>query len=95
VPHKNVTLPQRHFQHFTKDSLEDLLAPHFQQIDIQYIDASSRWLRILQRLLGGRGHYYLVNYSPILNRFFNYYLRHYVKSKDEESCRGLLAVCRL
>lgn len=95
VPHQNVPLPQRHFQHFTKESLEVLLARYFQQIDIQYINASSRWFRILQRLLGGRGRYYLLTYAPILNRFFSYYLQHYVRAKDEKNCQGLLAVCRL
>lgn len=92
VPHQNVPLAQRHYQHFSDQSLRDIFAPYFLEMDIRFINSSSKQLAFLQKLIGGRGRYFIVSYSPLVTKIYHYFLKHHLRTTDETRCRGLLMI---
>ncbi len=91
VPHINVPVQDKHFQHFSSESLHDLLAPFFDDIRFIPFDGRSRFLRIFFRLMGGQGKHYVVTNRRINRWFFDWYIRHclYV---SEDRCTRIAAV---
>jgi hypothetical protein len=91
VPHVNVPVQDKHFQHFSSGSLRDLLAPYFDDIRFIPFDGRSRFVRILFRLMGGQGKHYVVTNRWINRWFFNWYMKHclYV---GEDRCTRIAAV---
>jgi SAM-dependent methyltransferase len=91
VPHINVPVQEKHFQHFSSESLRDLLAPYFDDIRFIPFDGRSRFLRILFRLMGGQGKHYVVTNRRINRWFFDWYIRHCLYA-GEDRCTRIMAV---
>ncbi len=97
VPHRNKPIEPKHFQHFNSDQLRTLLMRDFAEVSIVPFDTLSKHaplLAILERLLGGRGRYFLVTNRHLVSAFFRYYLRRHLYARNERVCGRLLAICR-
>lgn len=97
VPHRNKPVESKHFQHFDTKLLASLVAPHFHEFHAIPFDALPRvsnLLNIFEKLLGGRGRYFLVTNRRLWKLFFRFYLKHYLYSSDESSCGRIAMICR-
>lgn len=92
VPHVNKTVSNKHYQHFSSDTLYRILAPHFRVKRIVPFDRLSRLTNWLTRLLGSAERSYVIT-----NRYLNSYLYHRVlrgclEVQPERHCGRLLAI---
>ncbi len=66
VPSVEKNLFDKHFQHFSMDSLLEVLAPHFNDISIHGFERISRGLRVVRRLCNNR---HIEIDAPALNAY--------------------------
>ena len=94
VPHKNEKLVEKHYQHFTQESLRSLLAGHFEECRFIPLDHLSLFIRVLVKLMGGAGNYYIITCKG-LNRFmYRYYLENCLHAAEEKNCRKIACLAR-
>lgn len=95
VPHKNVPLIPKHFQHFDSVSLPQTLANSFEVEKLVFFDAPKAFpLWLMKTLLGGGGSRFVIT-LPALNRaFMRIYTRRYLYVNAEARCGRLLAIAR-
>ena len=93
VPHKNVPLEDKHYQHFTSNSLKELLSDKFSQISFIPFDPNSRFINNYFRIIGGKGNYLIITYKKLLTYCFKLYINKYLYSNKESLCNRICAVC--
>ena len=93
VPHKNVPLTDKHFQHFTSDSLKELLSNKFSKISFIPFDPNSRFFDNFVRITGSKGNYFIITYKKLLTYCFKLYINKYLYSNKESRCKRICAVC--
>lgn len=98
VPSKNTPLPRKHFQHFTRESLNDTLKPHFKINTITGYDKTFDFHRIIFRLLKFTGClvYHFRNRFYIVRKYYKFLRSFYDKNLflgEPDECNGLIAVC--
>ena len=93
VPHKNVPLEDKHYQHFTSNSLKELLSDKFSQISFIPFDPNSRFINNYFRIIGGKGNYLIITYKKLLTYCFKLYINKYLYSNKESLCKRICAVC--
>lgn len=93
VPHVNKPLQAKHYQHFSSDTLRGLLSPRFASVEMIPFDRRSRMLRLLHRVLGGRGHHVVVTDRRLLSAFWKLYRKRFLLTR-ESRCLRIAAVCR-
>ncbi|MBN1122485.1 MAG: class I SAM-dependent methyltransferase [Anaerolineae bacterium] len=91
VPHINVPVQAKHFQHFSSESLHRLMAPLLRNIRFVPFDGQSRLLRVLFRLIGGQGEHFIVTNRFINRWFFAYYIKYHLYV-DEARCTRIAVV---
>lgn len=95
VPHQNKPVSDKHFQHFTIETLAKALSPHFHNFKFQlFDDIRSPLLMSLLRLSGGTGRNFLVTNEAISSWIFRVYLSRYLYLKDERRCGRIAAICQ-
>lgn len=97
VPHRNKPVIRKHFQHFSAADLRAILEPHFTDIAFTPFDALPRYaplLALLDRLIGGKGKFFVLTHRRLLGGVFRYYLKHHLYVKDEQHCERIAVVCR-
>lgn len=97
VPHRNVPVTPKHFQHFDEQGLRKLLEPHFDDlrfIPFDTLSAKAPLLALLERLIGGRGRYWVMTNRRLLSAFFRFYLRRYLYCSGEKTCSRIAVVGR-
>lgn len=97
VPHRNKPLIPKHYQHFTGAQLRALLAPHFEVIHVFPFDVRVRWrplLWFIEKLLGGKGRWFLFTNARIQYQFYRLYLRRYLYAGSENDCARIAVVAR-
>lgn len=97
VPHCNKPLISKHHQHFTAATLRETLAPHFTDIELIPFDVEARsnprmW--VLDRILGGKGRWFVFTQKRILNMAYQTYLRRYLYAASETNCERIAAVAK-
>ena len=95
VPHKNRKLQEKHYQHFTSETLRSSLQDSFKVEKIIPFDATPRVVVILMRLLGYTGKNYIITNTKINNFFFNKVLQGCLTEQSEHRCSRLLAIARV
>lgn len=94
VPHENKPVQDKHFQHFSGSGLHDTLAAHFDEIDLVPFDnIDAPLLKVIRKLIGGRGSNVVVTNDWVNRRFFDFYLDRYLYT-SEENCGRIAAICR-
>jgi SAM-dependent methyltransferase len=94
VPHENKPVQDKHYQHFSADDLESLLAPQFETVEFVPFDKQSKVFTALELALGGSGRNFVVNSPPIVDTLWKLYQRRYLYADSESNCRRIAAVCR-
>lgn len=83
VPHRNVRVSKKHFQHFSAESLEAHFATHFEREEVVFLDKRSRVVDGLRWLL--ENPYFVLKHWGVRNRLYRLYKRHFLVT-DEMSC---------
>lgn len=95
VPHKNKRLQDKHYQHFTSQTLKKILENRFDIMKIVPFDYTPRIINLLTRLLGYTGKNYIITNQRINNYFYNKVLQGCLTEQSESRCGRLLAVARV
>lgn len=81
VPHINVPISKKHFQHFDVATLKMYFEKTFAFEDIQYIQKNSFFLRVLNKLM--HNNLYVIKNRKLNTLFYNYYKKyHFHASKN-------------
>lgn len=84
VPHRNKPVQYKHYQHFSGDSLINVLKPYFDIVKLIFFDKKSKILgRLINYALCNR--LFVLNNQSLLDMFFSYYLKHLLYC-DEANC---------
>jgi len=94
VPHINVPVQKKHYQHFNSSKLKEYLSPFFDQIQFIPFDVRSKAFAMLSVLLGGSGKNFIVTNKLILNSFYRLYTHKFLYASRESRCVRIAAVCR-
>jgi len=94
VPHKNKPVQKKHYQHFSRKDLTDLLSGYSDQLSFFPFDKQSRILSFVQRLLGGQGNHYVITSKSIKAAFWEAYKSKYLYT-SEPRCGRIAVVCHL
>ena len=92
VPSKNLSLRDKHFQHFDEFTLEDALGPRFLIEELHWVNRSVKYVsRAYRRLLSNS--LFILNNETLLRRLYRIYLDHLFHASARDGTR-LVAVCR-
>lgn len=96
VPHRNKPVIEKHYQHFTGEQLTQLLSARFTDIRLIPFDVPARraplmWL--IERVLGGKGKWFVFTQQRILYLLYRLYLKRYLYAPDETRCERIAVVC--
>ena len=83
VPHRNVRVSKKHFQHFSAESLEAHFQSHFDREEVAFLDKRSRVVAWLRWLL--ENPYFILKHWGIRNRLYLFYKRRFLVT-DERNC---------
>lgn len=94
VPHTNKPVQDKHFQHFDRESLRDILSPYFEELEFVPFDVmNSTALKLARKLLGGRGNHVVVTNRWINSWLFDLYRDRYLYT-TEDRCGRIAVICR-
>ena len=88
VPHKNKTITDKHFQHFSFDSLYDYFKNDFECVQIKYIQKHNKILTLLNYLFSNR--YWLISNKFLNNIFYSYYKKRFFNASENNCGRIFL-----
>jgi len=91
VPHKNVPVSYKHFQHFDKEGLISYFGDKFDFIDVKYIQSNSIFMKIFSRLINNK--LFVIKSDLINNLYYKFYKKHHFYS-SESRCERIYAVLR-
>ena len=94
VPHANKGLNEKHYQHFTSKTLQEVLEPHFRDIVFIPFDVKSRIMAELARLIGGQGNHFILTTPWILTWFYRLYRKKFLYTDNEKKCMRIAAICQ-
>lgn len=92
VPHINKPLQDKHYQHFSVESLTEALQCYFVVDRVIPFDWVSRFTRRAIYLLGYSGNNYLITNKRIMNWAYKKVLRGCLEPQSEKKCGRLLAI---
>ncbi|MCE5250155.1 methyltransferase domain-containing protein [bacterium] len=91
VPHKNVQLIPKHYQHFTTESLMSYFEPYFFVEEKFFLEKQSAILYLIRKMLTNR--FFLLNHQPAKNLLYAMY-KSMVFRAEEKNCGKLLLKLR-
>jgi SAM-dependent methyltransferase len=83
VPHRNVPVSRKHYQHFSAYDLRRYFEPNFVLEETVFLDKRSRMVGWIENILENR--YFILAHSGIRNRLYKAY-KHYFLITDEAQC---------
>jgi len=94
VPHTNTPLSDKHYQHYERKQLYDLLNKHFREITIIPFDPKSKVMGLWRRLMGSKGQHFILTNRWLNCWFWQMYTSRYLYANDERKCTRIAAVCK-
>lgn len=88
VPHKNKAITDKHFQHFSFDSLYDYFKNDFECVQIKYIQKHNKILTLLNYLFSNR--FWLISNKFLNNIFYTYYKKRFFDASEHNCGRIFL-----
>jgi len=95
VPHRNKRLSEKHFQHFTVQSIGEILSPRFRISKVFPFDHNSRLTYWLTKLLGYGGSNYIISNRRLNNLLYRRILRGCLNQLPEHKCCRLLVIANV
>jgi SAM-dependent methyltransferase len=93
VPHTNRSVQKKHFQHFNRDTLSDIIEKHYEIREMFFFDRKSWHLKWLRGLM--RNRLFILNHPRILNRIYSFYKKNLFLCSELECARfGIVAIKR-
>jgi 2-polyprenyl-3-methyl-5-hydroxy-6-metoxy-1,4-benzoquinol methylase len=92
VPHCNVPLQKKHYQHFSSESLRSVLSPHLTDIVIIPFGHMPLYLKFAARILGLTSGPIIVDLPAVCKRIYNRYRKLCVRGQAESQCSRLLVI---
>lgn len=86
VPHQNVPVSEKHFQHFSAEALHKYFEPYFVLDETVFLDKRSRVVEWIKKILENK--YFILVHWGIRNRLYRAYKRHFLVS-DEKRCERI------
>jgi SAM-dependent methyltransferase len=83
VPHSNIKVTKKHFQHFSRETLLAHFGSHFDLEECVFLDRQSRAVGWIRTLLENR--YFILTHWGVRNRLYQLYKRSFLVT-DEASC---------
>lgn len=83
VPHQNKPVSVKHFQHFTSRSILEYFSPHFDVMEIEFLDRQSPWVSMIRRIMFNQ--YFALRHWGVMNRLYAVYKKWFLVT-DEKSC---------
>jgi len=71
VPHQNVPVSRKHFQHFSGKSLRSYFEEYFDVEEVVFLDKRSRWVNLIRKVLYNQ--YFILNHWGVKNRIYKFY----------------------
>jgi 2-polyprenyl-3-methyl-5-hydroxy-6-metoxy-1,4-benzoquinol methylase len=85
VPHKNVPVSTKHFQHFSAESLSQYFAGHFVPEEMVFLDKRSMVVDLIRSVMENK--YFILKHWGIRNRLYRAYKRFYLLSEESRCGR--------
>lgn len=92
VPHANAPLEPKHEQHFTVDSLCEVLARHGELVTVRPFEKRGFGRRLLNRALANR--LFALRNPALLDLAYRVYKSHLFEARDERECLRIYAELR-
>jgi len=86
VPHVNVPVSYKHFQHFDLDLLKKYFEKYFDIEEVQYIQRNSFFLKIMTKLFSNN--LYIINNNKLNNLYYKFYKK-YCFNTNEDKCERI------
>ena len=83
VPHENVPVSAKHFQHFSAEKLERAFELHFALEEVAFLDRRSPAVKLIRWVLENK--YFILTHWGIRNRIYRLY-KHFFLVSDERHC---------
>lgn len=83
VPHENIPVSAKHFQHFSAEKLLKYFERHFVLEETVFLDKSSPIVKLIRKILENK--YFILVHWGIRNRIYRFYKRFFLLS-DEPHC---------
>jgi SAM-dependent methyltransferase len=74
TPTTNLPTANKHFQHFTKESIEKYIGEHFTLAEVRYFNVENGLAKFLNGLLLNR--IFILNFGPFRRTIFGMYMKH-------------------
>lgn len=85
VPHKNIPVSKKHFQHFSDKTLRSYFEEYFDVEEVVFLDKRSRWVSLINKVLYNQ--YLILNHWGIKNRIYKLYKRQFLVCSEAECGR--------
>lgn len=92
VPHKNVPLSKKHFQHFDVDLLNHYFKEHYTIEEIIYLHSKSNFFDFIERFFYNS--LYSLTNERILYQYYNFWKKHNFYAKEKNASRIFLKLIR-
>lgn len=97
VPHRNKALISKHHQHFTANTLREILSPYFTDIELIPFDVDARrsvrmWM--IDKVLGGKGRWMVFTQQRVLNFLYEMYVKQHLFTATERNCERIAAIAK-
>jgi 2-polyprenyl-3-methyl-5-hydroxy-6-metoxy-1,4-benzoquinol methylase len=86
VPHKNLPLEEKHFQHFDYDTLEEYFKKYFTTEKIFFLDNPNKLQKLIKKILTNR--FFILNQTKTKNFLYKIYKK-YCFFSTEKKCKRI------
>ncbi len=88
VPHKNIPVSRKHFQHFSYETLRNYFDEYFDVEEVVFLDKRSRWVDLIRKVLYNQ--HLILNHWGVKNRIYKFYKRHFLVCNESDCGRIFL-----
>jgi len=86
VPHCNIPVSEKHFQHFDLHSLENYFKEYFLIEDVKYIQKKSLFSKVIGKIMNNN--FFIINNNLLNNMFYTIYKKYYFHA-HEANCERI------
>lgn len=92
VPHKNLPLQEKHFQHFTRDHLYSYYEEWFEEEETLFLHPDATFTTLFKWLLFNR--YFMLRYQKLVNKLYSHYFKKHLVTREESKGMRLFMVLK-